>query len=108
MIIINPYWNIAAGGRVAVSPLKKVMIFCYFMGHRDQYRMIAEKFGLSPSTCHAIVMQICRIVNEYLMQKYVVWPNAHRQEEISQWYLMERGFPGISELSKTNMLHCHW
>ena len=81
-------------GRKGISNDKCVMMFCYFMAHQDQYRLIGERFGVTTSACYKSVQAVLHVVNEHLMVRYICWPSYSRQREIAGRYEAERNFPG--------------
>lgn len=65
------------------------------MAHKGVYRLIGERFDLSESTVHAIVSEILHILRHNLLPTYIMWPNAARQIEISDFYLETKGITGV-------------
>ena len=67
----------------------------HFLSHQDNYGLISEKYGVARSSFHLIVNRLLKICVVHLMPKYLKWPNAERQREMSSYFLFRNGFPGV-------------
>ena len=74
---------------------KKVLVLLYTLAHQDTYRLIADRFNLSESTVHGIVMQLCDVLVNRLMAEYIVWPTPERQREIAMFFWSVYGISGV-------------
>ena len=85
----------AHGGRKQIEFEKQVLMFLKFLAHKDTFRMNAYMFNVSISSFKRSVVRILNIVLQRLWPKYVQWPDKHRQKEISDFYYLLNGFPGV-------------
>ena len=73
---------------------KQVQMFIFFLAHGHQFRLVSERFNVSPSTCHSVITKLCAVVNKFMLPRYITWPNSHRQRQIADRYEAEKNFPG--------------
>lgn len=60
------------------------------------FRSVADRFGITKSTCWQIVHRIaCLLLEVNEKFKIISWPNHNRQQTISN-YFRKYGFPGIN------------
>lgn len=88
-----PY-DLIGCGRPEIELEKKVLVTLFMLAHEDQYRLIGDRFDMSESTTHSCVMEICEILRQNILYDYIVWPNASKQTEISDFYDALKGISG--------------
>ncbi len=56
---------------------------------------ITDRFNLSESTIFQIIEELCTVLVEKLMTKYIKWPNSEAQERTSDFFEDAYGFEGV-------------
>ncbi len=72
-----------------------LLMLLWFMAGLDKYSSLADCFwhGREHSSC--AVQNLLKFINEYLLEKVVVWPTADEQAEIKSMYEELKNFPGV-------------
>ena len=81
-------------GRNPIPIDRKVKMLVFYLAHGEQFRFVAERFEVSVATAHKVIIEMCDIINEYMLPNYIQWPSKSRQKEIAARWELERGFPG--------------
>ncbi|KAG2238349.1 hypothetical protein Bca52824_092380 [Brassica carinata] len=58
-------------------------------------RLVSKKFGLGISTCHKLVLEVCKAIKEVLMPKYLQWPDDESLRNIRETYESISGIPNV-------------
>ncbi|XP_010433065.1 PREDICTED: putative nuclease HARBI1 [Camelina sativa] len=66
--------------RDAIPAPKRVGVCVWRLATGAPLRHVSERFGLGISTCHKLVIEVCRAIYDVLMPKYLRWPS---DQEIS-------------------------
>ncbi|XP_010541080.1 PREDICTED: putative nuclease HARBI1 [Tarenaya hassleriana] len=61
--------------RDAIPAPKRVGVCVWRLATGAPLRHVSERFGLGISTCHKLVIEVCRAINDVLMPKYLRWPS---------------------------------
>ncbi|XP_010526381.1 PREDICTED: putative nuclease HARBI1 [Tarenaya hassleriana] len=61
--------------RDAIPAPKRVGVCLWRLATGAPLRHVSERFGLGISTCHKLVTEVCRAINDVLMPKYLRWPS---------------------------------
>ncbi len=72
----------------------QVLMLLHFVAHQGKYGLLSNRFGLTRSCYHRCVDLLDIVVHEAL-QKFISWPDAHRQKETSDYFDSKCGFPGV-------------
>lgn len=61
--------------RDAIPAPKRVGVCVWRLATGAPLRHVSERFGLGISTCHKLVIEVCRAIYDVLMPKYLRWPS---------------------------------
>ncbi|KFK29537.1 hypothetical protein AALP_AA7G147000 [Arabis alpina] len=61
--------------RDAIPAPKRVGVCVWRLATGAPLRHVSERFGLGISTCHKLVIEVCRAIYDVLMPKYLLWPS---------------------------------
>lgn len=82
-------------GNPKVALEKEVMITIWYLGNIESFRCVANRFGITKSTCWKVVMRIGKLLlNVNRRNKIISWPKRERQIEIAHGY-SQNGFTGV-------------
>lgn len=62
--------------RDAIPAPKRVGVCVWRLATGAPLRHVSERFGLGISTCHKLVIEVCRAIYDVLMPKYLRWPSS--------------------------------
>ncbi|CAN6968001.1 hypothetical protein Bca4012_080606 [Brassica carinata] len=60
--------------RDAIPAPKRVAVCVWRLATGAPLRHVSERFGLGISTCHKLVIEVCRAIYDVMMPKYLHWP----------------------------------
>ncbi|KAL0891253.1 hypothetical protein Bca101_015236 [Brassica carinata] len=60
--------------RDAIPAPKRVAVCVWRLATGAPLRHVSERFGLGISTCHKLVIEVCRAIYDVMMPKYLSWP----------------------------------
>uniref|UniRef100_A0A1J3JTR6 Putative nuclease HARBI1 n=1 Tax=Noccaea caerulescens TaxID=107243 RepID=A0A1J3JTR6_NOCCA len=61
--------------RDAIPAPKRVGVCVWRLATGAPLRHVSERFGLGISTCHKLVIEVCRAIYDVLMPRYLRWPS---------------------------------
>ncbi|CAF2132091.1 unnamed protein product [Brassica rapa subsp. trilocularis] len=62
--------------RDAIPAPKRVAVCVWRLATGAPLRHVSERFGLGISTCHKLVIEVCRAIYDVMMPKYLHWPSS--------------------------------
>ncbi|KAK4320674.1 hypothetical protein Pmani_008507 [Petrolisthes manimaculis] len=77
-----------------VSLEKKVLSHLWFLGNKESFRSVADRFNLSKGTLHATFFEVCEAL-KLVRPQIIYWPNRNEQARIVEGFLNRTGFPGV-------------
>ncbi|XP_067135134.1 putative nuclease HARBI1 [Centruroides vittatus] len=81
-------------GRPSLTACDKVLMTLWFLGNREAYRSVSDRFGVSKSTLFRVVQTTCTALSE-LAPQFIKWPSGEQVQEITQSFHNKSGFPGV-------------
>ncbi|KAJ0263052.1 Nuclease [Hirschfeldia incana] len=66
--------------RDAIPAPKRVAVCVWRLATGAPLRHVSERFGLGISTCHKLVIEVCRAIYDVMMPKYLSWPASDSSE----------------------------
>ncbi|XP_038067665.1 protein ANTAGONIST OF LIKE HETEROCHROMATIN PROTEIN 1-like [Patiria miniata] len=78
----------------AVSPMKQLLIFLWYLANQITIRELALKFGVSESTVHKAIRRVSECLTDQ-RQRFIRWPSSQRRRETSASFRDISGFDGI-------------
>ncbi|XP_047342506.1 protein ALP1-like [Impatiens glandulifera] len=79
--------------RDAVPVRQRVAVCIWRLATGEPLRLVSKRFGLGISTCHKLVLEVCKAIREILMPRYLQWPD---EESINK---IKENFEAISGIS---------
>ncbi|KAJ8949671.1 hypothetical protein NQ314_008132 [Rhamnusium bicolor] len=74
---------------------KELMITLWYLSNMESFRSVADRFGISKSTCWEVLYRMCNLLLKVNMHYNIIsWPNRERQVEISNNFNINN-FAGI-------------
>ncbi len=67
----------------------------HFVAHQGKYGLLSNRFGLTRSCYHCCVEELLDIIVGQALQKFISWPDGHRQKETADYFKSKYGFPGV-------------
>ncbi|XP_018455779.2 protein ALP1-like [Raphanus sativus] len=61
--------------RNAIPVRQRVAVCVWRLATGEPLRLVSKKFGLGISTCHKLVLEVCKAIKDVLMPKYLRWPD---------------------------------
>ncbi|KAJ4899346.1 Uncharacterized protein Rs2_13297 [Raphanus sativus] len=61
--------------RDAIPAPKRVAVCVWRLATGAPLRHVSERFGLGISTCHKLVIEVCRAIHDVMMPRYLYWPS---------------------------------
>ncbi len=74
---------------------KQLLMTLHFIAHESKYFQGGDKFGVSRSTMFQRVFAVLFVLANDLLGKFVSWPSAQEQKEVSDYYEDKYSFPGV-------------
>ncbi|XP_071092733.1 uncharacterized protein [Haliotis cracherodii] len=74
----------------------KLAIAVYWLASSAEFRTIANLFGVSKSTVHKCVHEICNVIPENLLEKYVKFPKDEDLKFVISGFEQTWGFPNCA------------
>lgn len=72
-----------------------VLLFLWYVGHeRCGFHEVADRFDTSISTVHAVIKRITYFISS-ISGEYIIWPSQQKKEKTVNYFLREKGFPGV-------------
>ncbi|KAJ0243341.1 hypothetical protein HA466_0194080 [Hirschfeldia incana] len=81
--------------RNAIPVRQRVAVCVWRLATGEPLRLVSKKFGLGISTCHKLVLEVCKAIKEVLMPKYLQWPDDESLRNIRETYESVSGIPNI-------------
>ncbi|XP_053710278.1 putative nuclease HARBI1 [Synchiropus splendidus] len=81
-------------GLPAVPAMKKVLMFLWFMANQDSFRQISQRFDVSQSSAHRVVLQVLNIMST-IGTAFVSWPNADEKAASAAAFRRLCGIKGV-------------
>ncbi|XP_018405660.1 PREDICTED: putative nuclease HARBI1 [Cyphomyrmex costatus] len=75
---------------------KQLMITIWCLANIESFRSVADRFGISKSTCWDVLYRTCQsILQVNIRYKIISWPNRERAQKIMRKFEEINGFPRI-------------
>ncbi|XP_013611635.1 PREDICTED: uncharacterized protein LOC106318278 isoform X1 [Brassica oleracea var. oleracea] len=81
--------------RNAIPVRQRVAVCVWRLATGEPLRLVSKKFGLGISTCHKLVLEVCKAIKEVLMPKYLQWPDDESLRNIRETYESISGIPNV-------------
>ncbi|XP_019059397.1 PREDICTED: putative nuclease HARBI1 [Tarenaya hassleriana] len=81
--------------RNAIPVRQRVAACIWRLATGEPLRLVSKKFGLGISTCHKIVLEVCKAIKDVLMPKYLQWPDDEALRNITEEFESISGVPNI-------------
>ncbi|XP_010536183.1 PREDICTED: uncharacterized protein LOC104811231 [Tarenaya hassleriana] len=81
--------------RNAIPVRQRVAVCLWRLGTGEPLRLVSKKFGLGISTCHKLVLEVCKAIKDVLMPKYLQWPDNDGLSNIGEEFESLSGIPNI-------------
>ena len=82
--------------RKAIPADVRLAICLYFLSHSSDYATISNLFGIGRATAYQVIMQVCRVIVDKLLHKYIKLPNTDELRKIIDGFEELSGFPQIA------------
>jgi hypothetical protein len=82
-----------AGGIPAVSVGEALCITLWYLGNQVSMRDVSDRFNVSKSSVHRILIKVCRAINRNAEQ-FIKWPKGRKVEDAIEEFEKVAGFPG--------------
>ncbi|XP_044763942.1 protein ANTAGONIST OF LIKE HETEROCHROMATIN PROTEIN 1-like isoform X1 [Coccinella septempunctata] len=86
----NPKYS---SGRPNVSAKKTVLFSLWYLGNRNSFREVSDRFGVAIGTAHGCLTRFLNFLMR-IRDEHIVWPNEQQRLEISRMFTRNNGFPG--------------
>ncbi|KAI4455693.1 hypothetical protein MML48_9g00008709 [Holotrichia oblita] len=87
--------HVEKGGTPKMPLEKEMLITIWYLVNIESFRSVANRFGISKSTCWDVLYRTCKLVlamnNKY---KVLWWPNRQRSVQIIEAF-KRKGMPGV-------------
>ncbi|KAF3546092.1 hypothetical protein DY000_02000494 [Brassica cretica] len=81
--------------RNAIPVRQRVAVCIWRLATGEPLRLVSKKFGLGISTCHKLVLEVCKAIKDVLMPKYLQWPDDESLRSIRETYESMSGIPNV-------------
>lgn len=81
--------------RDAVPVRQRVAVCIWRLATGEPLRLVSKRFGLGISTCHKLVLEVCKAIREILMPRYLQWPEGESVNKIKENF---EAISGISDV----------
>ena len=81
--------------RAAIPVRQRVAVCVWRLATAEPLREVSRRFGLGISTCHIIVLQVCRALATVLMPVAIRWPDPAAAEAVAARFEAASGLPGV-------------
>ncbi|KAG2334255.1 hypothetical protein Bca52824_005435 [Brassica carinata] len=81
--------------RNAIPVRQRVAVCIWRLATGEPLRLVSKKFGLGISTCHKLVLEVCKAIKDVLMPKYLQWPDDESLRSIRETYEAMSGIPNV-------------
>uniref|UniRef100_A0A1J3GIC8 Putative nuclease HARBI1 n=1 Tax=Noccaea caerulescens TaxID=107243 RepID=A0A1J3GIC8_NOCCA len=81
--------------RNAIPVRQRVAVCIWRLATGEPLRLVSKKFGLGISTCHKLVLEVCKAIKDVLMPKYLQWPDDESLRNIRERFESISGIPNI-------------
>lgn len=81
--------------RNAIPVRQRVAVCVWRLATGEPLRLVSKKFGLGISTCHKLVLEVCKAIKDVLMPKYLQWPDDESLRNIRERFESISGIPNI-------------
>ncbi|GAA0162146.1 hypothetical protein LIER_18305 [Lithospermum erythrorhizon] len=68
--------------RQAIPVRQRVAVCIWRLATGEPLREVSKRFGLGISTCHKLVLQVCKAFQDVLKPKFLNWPNDRKMQEV--------------------------
>ena len=87
--------RVGSGGSPQKPLSHRILMTLWYLASNDKYASIADRFGMSESTCNTGIRNIISFINMNLRDRLIRWPTAHEQHETESLYLQLYNFRGV-------------
>jgi DDE superfamily endonuclease len=81
--------------RAAIPVRQRVAVCIWRLATGEPLRVVSKRFGLGISTCHKLVLEVCKAIRTLLMPKTVQWPDQTTSQAVAQNFEYISGIPNI-------------
>ncbi|XP_024005317.1 protein ALP1-like [Eutrema salsugineum] len=81
--------------RDAIPAPKRVGVCVWRLATGAPLRHVSERFGLGISTCHKLVIEVCRAIYDVLMPKYLRWPSDSETQSTKERFESIHKIPNV-------------
>nr|CAB3460434.1 unnamed protein product [Digitaria exilis] len=81
--------------RAAIPVRRRVAACVWRLAAAEPLREVSRRFGLGISTCHTIVLQVCRALASVLMPVAIRWPHDSQAVASGGFEAVSGGLPGV-------------
>lgn len=81
--------------RNAIPVRQRVAVCIWRLATGEPLRLVSKKFGLGISTCHKLVLEVCKAIKDVLMPKYLQWPDDESLRNIRERFESVSGIPNV-------------
>ncbi|KAH0895722.1 hypothetical protein HID58_045290 [Brassica napus] len=81
--------------RNAIPVRQRVAVCVWRLATGEPLRLVSKKFGLGISTCHKLVLEVCKAIKDVLMPKYLQWPDEESLRSVGETFEAVSGIPNI-------------
>ncbi|KAF2564030.1 hypothetical protein F2Q70_00014242 [Brassica cretica] len=72
--------------RNAIPVRQRVAVCVWRLATGEPLRLVSKKFGLGISTCHKLVLEVCKAIKDVLMPKYLQWPDEESLRSVGETF----------------------
>lgn len=81
--------------RLAIPVRQRVAVCIWRLATGEPLREVSKRFGLGISTCHKLVLEVCKAIQDVLKPKVLEWPNEQRLNEVKRGFETFSGIPNV-------------
>ncbi|CAL0325525.1 unnamed protein product [Lupinus luteus] len=81
--------------RDAIPVRHRVAVCIWRLATGDPLRLVSKRFGLGISTCHKLVLDVCKAIKTVLMPKFLPWPDSVAMKGIKEEFETQFGIPNV-------------
>lgn len=84
-----------SGGTIQTTLSERMVLFIWYVSSFNKYSSIADRFGVSESTAPCAIRNLLIFINDYLVERLIVWPIAAELQEMQDLHQSSHNFPGV-------------
>ncbi|KAJ0230690.1 hypothetical protein HA466_0305600 [Hirschfeldia incana] len=81
--------------RNAIPVRQRVAVCVWRLATGEPLRLVSKKFGLGISTCHKLVLEVCKAIKDVLMPKYLQWPDEESLQNVKETFEAVSGIQNV-------------